>query len=270
MLGLRLSTSQGFSPRKAEGIAVPVKQCLACGLIFSDPQPIPRDLSNHYGVPPEDYWGRLVYPPDYFTRQIDTAKRLISFTPDMAALDIGAGQGFAMKSLMTAGFDTWGLEPSEPFRQHCIDGMGIDPARLQLISLETADYPTESFDFITFGAVLEHLYDPHEGLQRAMRWLKPGGVIHVEVPSSNWLISKVVNAYFRLCGTNYVTNISPMHSPFHLYEFTLSSFCDFKVVEHWLDVCTPVHCPNALHPLAKWIMKKTGMGMQLTVFLRKS
>ena len=25
-------------------------------------------------------------------------------------------------------------------------------------------------------------------------------------------------------GTNYVTNISPMHSPFHLYEFGLKSF----------------------------------------------
>lgn len=186
----------------------------------------------------------------------------------MTALDIGAGEGFAMKSLSVAGFDSWGLEPSEPFRRHCIDGMGIDPGRLQLASIETAEYPPESFDFITFGAVLEHIYDPHSALSKAMDWLKPSGVIQAEVPSSDWLIAKLVNVYFRLCGTNYVTNISPMHSPFHLYEFTLSSFRDFDVVEHWIDVAEPMHVP--FKSLFRWLMHKTGTGMQLTVFLRKA
>jgi hypothetical protein len=53
---MRLSASQGLTPRKAEGIAVPVKRCNDCGLIFSDPQPIPENLSDHYGVPPDEYW----------------------------------------------------------------------------------------------------------------------------------------------------------------------------------------------------------------------
>jgi SAM-dependent methyltransferase len=269
LMGLRLSCSQGFNPRVAEGIAVPVKRCRDCGLIFSDPQPIPDNLSDHYGIPPEDYWGRRTWEPEYFARQIEAARRLISFRPGMRALDIGAGEGFAMKSLMAAGFDTWGLEPSEPFRMHCIEATGIDPDRIQLAPVEAAEYPPESFDFITFGAVLEHLYDPHEALSKALGWLKPGGVIQAEVPSSDWLISRLVNFYFRLRGTNYVTNVSPMHSPFHLYEFTKSSFRDFHLAEDWLDVCTPVHVPAVLHPLAKWFMNWTGTGMQLTVYLRK-
>lgn len=270
LMGLRLSGSQGFKPRVAEGIAVPVKRCRDCGLIFSDPQPIPENISDHYGIPPEDYWGQRHWTPDYFARQIEAAKRLLPFVSGMKALDIGAGEGFAMKSLSVAGFDTWGLEPSEPFRRHCIGGMEIDPDRLQLAPIETAEYPPESFEFITFGAVLEHLYDPHEALVRAMGWLKPGGVIQAEVPSSDWLIARLVNLYFWLRRTNYVTNISPMHSPFHLYEFTLSSFRDFKVAEHWHDVCSPVHVPSVLHPLAKWFMDKTRTGMQLTVYLRNA
>jgi hypothetical protein len=44
MLGMRLSASQGLRPRRAEGIAVPVKRCLDCGLVFPDPQPVPENL----------------------------------------------------------------------------------------------------------------------------------------------------------------------------------------------------------------------------------
>src|ERR687897_3348954 len=104
-LGMRLSASQGRNPRKAEGIAVAVKQCRKCGLIFPDPLPVPHSLADHYGLPPDEYWGERAWTPDYFSRQIEAAKELIAFTPGMKALDIGAGMGFAMKSLAVAGFD---------------------------------------------------------------------------------------------------------------------------------------------------------------------
>ena len=60
-----------------------------------------------------------------------------------------------------------------------------------------------------------------------------------------------------------------MHTPFHLYEFTLASFRDFDVAEHWHDVCEIYHVPKALHPPLRWWMQRTDTGMQLTVFLRK-
>ncbi len=269
-LGMRLSTSQGLDPRTAEGVAVPVKRCRDCGLIYADPQPVPEDMADHYGVPPEDYWGEaLTWSPDYFSSQIEAAKRLIHFTPCMKALDIGAGVGLAMKSLSLAGFDSWGLEPSQPFRQQAIERTGIDLERLQLATIEDADYQPESFDFITFGAVLEHLYDPHAAIEKAMSWLKAGGVVQAEVPSSDWLIAKLVNRYFRLRGTNYVTHLSPMHAPFHLYEFTLRSFKDYEIAEHRFDVCTITHAPKLLKPLFRLWMQRTDTGMQLTVYLRK-
>src|SRR6266498_2217366 len=102
--------------------------------------------------------------------------------------------------------------------------MGISPERLRQGAIEEIDYEENSFDFITFGAVLEHLYDPGNSLKKALRWLQPSGIIHIEVPSSEWFISKLINRYYRLRGTHFVTNISPMHEPFHLYEFSLKSF----------------------------------------------
>ncbi len=106
-LGMRLNHSQGFRPREVSGVAVSVKRCCDCGLVFSDPQPVPGDLSDHYGMPPEDYWQDLDWSPDYFRTEIDTAKRLLPFRSGMTALDIGAGLGKAMRSLTNAGFETW-------------------------------------------------------------------------------------------------------------------------------------------------------------------
>ena len=272
LLGMRLSASQGFRPRNAEGIAVPVKRCGNCGLIYSDPLPIPENMSDHYGVPAEDYWGReaLSWSPAYFSREIATAKALIDFAPGMKALDIGSGLGKAMRSLSAAGFDTYGLEPSVPFRTKSIELMDIPADRIQLAPIEDAQYAPDTFDFITFGAVLEHVYDPKAAIERAMGWLKPGGVLQAEVPSSDYLLSKLVNFFFRARGTNYVTHISPMHSPFHLYEFTLRSFADYDVAKHWYEVCSIYHVPKAFHAPLRWWMERRKTGMQLTVFLRKA
>lgn len=154
--------------------------------------------------------------------------------------------------------------------------MGIDPAKLKLATVEEAKFPASSFDFITFGAVLEHVYDPATAIQRALTWLKPSGVIQIEVPSSDHLMPTFINAYFRLKGTNYVTNLSPMHSPFHLYEFTRKSFMEhgarvgYTICNSYIEVASIRHVPAFAKPLLHHWMAKTRRGQQLTVWLRKT
>lgn len=277
VMGQRLNQSQGFSPRKKTGISVSVKKCRNCGLIYSYPQPVPFDIQDHYGTPPEEYWkpGYFEWKPGYFAGQIEAAKRLLDFKDQMKALDIGAGLGKAMISLNKAGFDAYGFEPSIPFYERAISKMGINPDRLKLGMVEEMEYPDDFFDFITFGAVFEHLYHPATILEKAFTWLKPGGIIHIEVPSSRHLISRLMNIFFTLRGTNYVTNLSPMHTPFHLYEFSLKSFgelgkkLNFSIVEHRYDVCEVFMFPRVFHPFLKTWMKWTKTGMQLTIYLRK-
>jgi len=48
-----------------------------------------------------------------------------------------------------------------------------------------AAFAPESFDAILFISVLEHLWDPLEVLRGCHRWLRPGGVLLVNVPT--WL-----------------------------------------------------------------------------------
>jgi len=277
VLGQRLNSSQGLSPKKKQGISVSVKECNSCGLIYSSPIPVPFNILDHYGSPPQEYWkpSYFEWQEGYFSRQINFVKGLLRFKAGMKALDIGAGLGKAMISMDKAGFDTYGFEPSVPFYERAISKMQISPTKIRNEMVENIEYPKNEFDFITYGAVFEHLYHPAQTLERTMKWLKPGGIVHIEVPSSKHFIAKLVNIYYRLIGTNYVTNISPMHTPFHLYEFSLESFeklkekLNFTIERHYFDVCEIYFIPKFLHPILRLYMKWTKTGMQLTVYLRK-
>lgn len=276
---MRLSQSQGYSPKKKTGIAVTIKKCSNCGLIYSYPQPVPDKITDHYGINPEDYsWGDdyIKYDPSYFMKQINEAKEILGFKEGMRALDVGAGLGKAMKSMQTAGFDVYGIEPSPNFRDKAIEWLGISADKLALASAEEAEFQENYFDFITFGAVYEHLYHPFNILERVTKWLKPGGIVHIEVPSAKHLIPRIVNTYFKLRGTNYVTHLSPMHAPFHLYEYTLKSFEEASKqlglanVKHYVDVCHIFFMPGFTKPFLKKYMEMTNTGMQLTVYLKKT
>ncbi|TAH40305.1 MAG: class I SAM-dependent methyltransferase [Bacteroidetes bacterium] len=276
LLGKRLNKSQGRSPRKRIGITTTICKCKNCGLIFSNPQPIPYDLQDHYGVAPDDYWNEEYFQVDenYFQGVVRVVKELIELKPGMKSLDIGAGIGKAMIVLSGIGFDAYGFEASASFYEKAISQMGINPEKLKLGMIEELEYPENYFDFITFGAVLEHLYDPSDSIIRAMNWLKPNGIMHIEVPSSDWLVNKMINLYYWLGRTDYVGNLSPMHAPFHLYEFGLKSFQEhaktnnYEIAFHDYYVC-PTHMPKILDHFIKPYMKWTNTGMQLCVWLRK-
>ena len=278
ILGQRLSQSQGFIPKSKTGISVTVRKYNNCGLVYSYPQPIPQSINDHYGINPEEYsWKEdyFKYDPSYFSHQIRTAKELLNFTTGMKALDVGTGLGKAMKAMLEAGFDAYGIEPSPNFRDRSIEWLNIPRDKIQLASAEESDFPENYFDFITFGAVFEHLYHPAAILEKAAKWLKPGGIIHIEVPSAKHFMGTLTNFYFKLRGTNYVSHLSPMHAPFHLYEYTYKSFQEISKrllltpVKHYFDVCNIYFAPRIAKPFLRKYMELTKTGMQLTVYLKK-
>lgn len=276
ILGKRLNRSQGANPKSKVGITTTIVKCSNCELVYSNPQPVPFDLQDHYGIPPEDYWKESYFKVEegYFQGEINRLKDLIEFKRGMKALDIGAGIGKAMIALTALGFETYGFEPSKPFYERAISKMGISPDRLKLGQIEEMEYSRNTFDFISFGAVLEHLYNPSASILKALEWLKPGGIIHIEVPSSGWLINKILNVFYKLSWSDYVANISPMHEPYHLYEFGLKSFQEhsrkygYELAFHEYYVCQ-TFMPKFADYLLKPYMKRTNTGMQLCVWLRK-
>lgn len=276
-LGKRLNKSQGKNPGKKTGITTTVQQCTNCDLIFSNPMPIPDSIQGHYGMPPESYWVESYFEvnEDYFRGVLQWVEKHHPIQPGMKALDIGAGIGKCMIALERAGFDVYGIEPSIPFFERAIEKMHIQPNRISNESIEEAEFEKEQFDFITFGAVLEHLYFPGEAIVKALGWLKPGGLIHIEVPSAHWFTNHFINRIYRLKGLDYVANLSPMHEPFHLYEFGLTSFQKhakvngYQIEDYHYIVCD-TFLPKALDSVLIPYMKRTNKGMQLAVLLKKN
>lgn len=278
-LGIRLNQSQGLTPKKKSGIAVSVKKCNNCNLVFADPQPLPNSIMEQYDIAPEEYWksNEFHWDETYFHNELKILKSLQKPSKEMKALDVGAGYGRCLLSLEKAGYESHGFEPSKPFYDLAISKFGINRERIRLSTMEEIDYPENFFDFITFGAVLEHLHDPNECLKKAVKWLKPGGLIHVEVPSSNWFVGKLINFYLQtIKRTNYVTNTSPMHAPFHHFEFTQRSFQEngklnnYSIVYDKIEVCDTMLPIKTFDGVLKQYMKWTNTGMQLIIFLRKN
>jgi 2-polyprenyl-3-methyl-5-hydroxy-6-metoxy-1,4-benzoquinol methylase len=276
ILGKRLNTSQGKNPRNKIGITTTIVKCTSCGLIYSNPQPVPFDIQDHYGVPPESYWKENYFTitDNYFQGELARLKTLLDFKDGMKSLDVGAGLGKQMIALSKAGFDAYGFEPSKQFHERAISKMGINPDKLKLGMIEEVEYPENHFDFISFGAVLEHLYDPSDSILKTLKWLKPNGIIHIEVPSSDWLIGKIINFFYKLKLTDYVGNLSPMHEPFHLYEFGLKSF-EKHARQHGYELAfheyyvSQTFMPKIADYILKPYMRWTNTGMLLCVWLRK-
>jgi SAM-dependent methyltransferase len=278
VIGQRLNKSQGYSPRSKFGISVTVKRCKNCGLIYSDPQPRPLSIQDHYGIPPESYWTAVHFQwnESYFLNYINQAKEMINFHQGMKSLDIGAGTGKMLLSLKNAGFDAYGLEPSEPFYKRALEFTGFPVDKLQLSSIEDAVYNENEFDFIIINAVAEHIYTPSATIANAVKWLKPGGVMYVGVPSADYFITNLIDVYFKALGTLYTSHISPMHEPFHLFEFTLKSFQadakrhNYTIVQSGYDVC-PIHFfPKMFHPLLSKFMELTNTGEAVYVWVKKN
>lgn len=277
VIGRRGNGPQGRNPRRAKGIAVSVIKCGRCGLIYADPMPIPIDIQDHYGVAAEQYWapGYMDQADDFYSLHISGTEAVIGSLNGKKVLDVGTGIGKAMIALQKTGADTYGIEPSNTFRQVAIERLGISPERILGSTVEDAPVEAGTFDAVFFGVVLEHLPDPAAAMEKALQWLKPGGVISVEVPSAHWLVNRMANTYYRLRGSDSVANLSPMHEPYHLYEYTLKSFEAFAqrhgaaVVRHTYYVCSTFMPRWMDGPLRRW-MKWTDTGMEIHVWIRKA
>ena len=101
------------------------------------------------------------------------------FIPSLraAVLDYGSGNGAFLDRAASIGCDVTGVEfdaEAAAFSSHNV----LTPQEA-----EQADWYAR-FDLITANHVLEHVPDPQELLARFKRWLKPDGVLFIELPNA--------------------------------------------------------------------------------------
>ena len=165
-----------------------VTQCKKCGFRFLNPRPNRAEYEQMYA----DGSGPLAaaYPPaNGFYAQEDALRlrehlvklRLLAQAgAGPRLLEIGACTGVFLHEAKRHGFEVEGIEPSEKNRRAARDRYGL---RLRGGSVEDHDFKPESFDVVFGSHVFEHLLDPLAVAGVIHRWLRPGGVLLIEVPN---------------------------------------------------------------------------------------
>lgn len=182
----REGTHKIVSQTDRRGNALKTVVCMETGLVRNDPVPGDDELAKFYA---EDY------RKDYKASEKPRKRQILRNFRRVAAhvsrfhdvldqagdlLDVGAGSGEFAYLMTQRGKTVTGIEPNKGYAAYCRDDLGLD---VRTEHLAGNLFEAQSYDLIRLNHVLEHLNDPVRYLSMIGAWLRPGGVLYVEVPN---------------------------------------------------------------------------------------
>ncbi len=189
-----------------------VVKCAACGLGILDPRPdaVERDalyredyFAGHYDAglaPGSAQFGGAIRREGHRVRFVRAAKR------GGRLLDIGVGRGYFLYACRGAGFGAEGLDVSETAARFVRSTLGIP---VSAAPLDDRLFSADSFDVVTMWHSLEHTGEPGRYVDAAREWLKPDGVLVVDVPNHEGTDARAKREAWE-----------DWDLPYHLYHFT--------------------------------------------------
>jgi SAM-dependent methyltransferase len=162
--------------------------CEHCGLFRNDPLPTSEELRRFHEIDyRESYKGVRAPKARNVLRSARLAKHRFEqighrLPPGARVLDVGSGSGEWLAVLQRAGHQVCGVEPDPFYGEFARREYGVQVETAGILDLRR---PEKSLDVITLFHVLEHLPDPLAALQRFRGWLRPGGLLIIEVPNTN-------------------------------------------------------------------------------------
>ena len=188
-----------------------IVRCPRCDLVYYEVgAPLPELYTKDYfhGGEYPDYVGDRSALQRNFAARVRHLRRLRPAPRDgsrQRLLEIGCAYGFFL-DLARRHWDVRGVDVVPEAAAYARDTLGLDVAAGEF--LELPDEP-EGYDFICLWDTIEHLPRPARTIEKAARWLKPGGLLAMTTGDIGSFLARVRGPSWRL-----------IHPPTHLYYFT--------------------------------------------------
>ena len=184
-------------------------RCSSCGLASIDPLPSEEELSSYY---PPSYYAHSSFDVPSRSRQLlnklllsDITTKDPQFPKPGRMLDVGCGTGIFLYQMQQKGWKVQGVEPDpaavEIGRQHGIE--------MFCGTLEQADFPAASFDYVRLNHSFEHIRDPIPVLCEIRRILRPDGKLFIAVPDFASTTARWFGEYWWFLGL-----------PVHVFQYS--------------------------------------------------
>lgn len=182
-----------------------IVRCPSCDLVFFDGEADTAELySEKYfkGEEYQDYVLDKAIIQKNFEARLADVRRL---KPGGKLLEIGCAYGFFLE-MASAHYTVRGVDVTADGVAYAKDVLGLDARCEDFLAMP--DEPG-AYDVICMWDTIEHLPHPARFVEKAARWLAPGGVLVATTGDFASMVSQVRKEHWRL-----------IHPPTHLYYFT--------------------------------------------------
>jgi SAM-dependent methyltransferase len=195
-------------------------RCTACGLVFPRRFLGASVLQKLYEESTYLYDDLSPFITKTYMRYVREAMKLLRHQPKpWSSMDIGCGDGFMVHAMQNAGFDAWGIEPSD-------DATGKADAAIRTKIIRDMAGPEtlgrEKYDLLTCFQTLDHIPDPVSFAHHCFDALKPGGVVlFINHDIASWT-AKILGKYCPMIDVvhTYLHTPSTMRTLFTRTGFT--------------------------------------------------
>lgn len=206
-----------------------VYRCTECGLGFLDPRPSEDEIEQLYREAyfSDQYHDGIDLKSPQFKNVLSNEDHRIRFIRRIKKfgrlLDVGCGYGYFAAACREKGYDVHGVDVSEWAAKHAVENLGIPVTVGPIDEIQLTEH---AFDIVTMWHFFEHSPDPHGVLRNVDTWLKPGGMLVIDVP--NYLSTDAQDTWEHWVGWQL---------PYHFWHFTYKSLSrlllqhGFRIVE---------------------------------------
>ena len=196
-----------------------VYRCLRCGLIALD---FDSDRENREEI--HNFWWEKTWLDTYSSfkekMNLNYIEKLRFFENKIHGrkiLDVGCGCGFFLSVAKKGGWDTVGVDISQPATDYAKNILGLEVLHS---TVSETNFPNDYFDLITMWDVLEHLDNPSGVMNELRRILKPKGLLVIETPNVLSLTHLIAHISYKLSFGKFIYFVKKIYIPSHLFYFS--------------------------------------------------